>query len=150
MKKVLSLALSGILSLGLFCPTCHALRSKFTEAEDAQLRQLVQNKNPDETWDIIASRMPGEKTGRQCRDRYLYYLSPYIINTPWTDEENQLLSEKYQELGPRWRSIARFFPGRTDNQIKNRYRLLERKQRKAQRAALPDDPFDDWLGGFGF
>ena len=64
--------------------------------------------------------MEGRST-RQCRERYKTYLSPQILNAPWTPQDDQFLIEKYQEIGPRWAEIARLFKNRSDNNIKNRW-----------------------------
>ncbi|MDR1627753.1 MAG: hypothetical protein LBR79_03160 [Oscillospiraceae bacterium] len=135
MKKILSLALSGILSLGLFCPTCYAgPHLKFTEAEDAQLKQLVEEFGESQ-WGLVAERMTTPRNARQYRDRYINYLRQNITNASWTNAEEQLLLSKRQELGPNWTAIARFFPNRTEINVKNRFFTLQRQQRKAQQLA---------------
>lgn len=98
----------------------------FTVEEDRRLRYLVQFGNIT-SWEVLARHMPG-RNARQCKDRWCYYLSPDIKNTPWTDEEDRLLIEKRKELGPKWVRISKFFPNRTDVNIKNRWSVLERRR----------------------
>ena len=46
---------------------------------------------------------------------------PGVNTAPWTEYEDKLLEQKVNELGRKWSVIAKFFPGRTDINIKNRY-----------------------------
>lgn len=94
-------------------------RTKFSAAEDELLRKTVQKFGPRK-WNSIAKHIPG-RTARQCRDRFQNYLSPDLINGPWTQEEDQLLIQKVNEFGPYWSKINKFFVGRSPNNIKNRY-----------------------------
>jgi hypothetical protein len=110
-------------------------KSKFTPEEDAQLTDLVKTYGDDD-WVTIACLMPS-RTPRQCRERWNHYLTPTISSTPFTREEDLLLLTKYRELGPKWKTIAASFQGRTDINIKNRWLLLSRRHRRAE-AALDD------------
>lgn len=94
-------------------------RKKFTAEEDERLRELVQRKGAKK-WNVIASYMPG-RTGRQCRDRYHNYLVPGFFHGEWTQSEDDLLREKYNELGPQWTRITYFFQHRSANSLKNRW-----------------------------
>lgn len=105
-------------------------RSKFTKEEDELLKDLVANLG-DNNWQVISSRMPG-RNSRQCRERWQNYLCPEIINGPWTQEEDDLLVLKYNELGPSWKQISTFFPTRTDINIKSRWNLRERHIKKEE------------------
>jgi hypothetical protein len=64
--------------------------------------------------------MPG-RSGRQCRDRYRNYLCPGITTDQWTAEEDNLLRQKYAELGTQWAKIGKSFRGRTGTALKNRW-----------------------------
>lgn len=103
-------------------------RAKFTQSEDELLIQLVENFGTND-WQSISHQMPG-RNSRQCRDRWQNYLSPDVVNGPWTPEEEELLVKKYEELGPSWKQIATFFPTRTDINIKSRWHLRERRLKK--------------------
>lgn len=69
-------------------------RVPFTKAEDKKLRELV-NRHGTSNWIPISKQMPG-RNARQCRDRWLNYLSPDVVNGPWTAEEDELLVKKYE------------------------------------------------------
>ena len=93
----------------------------FSVLEDATLLNLVSIYGIGR-WKDIANLIPG-RTERQCRERYKTYLAPGIRNDPWTQEEDNLLVQKVNEIGPKWAEIAKFFNGRTDNSVKNRYNI---------------------------
>jgi hypothetical protein len=103
-------------------------RSKFTSDEDILLRDLVSDLG-EQDWSAISARMV-TRSARQCRDRWVGYLSPRIENAAWTAAEESLLLEKYAELGPRWMLIAPFFPSRTNINLKSRWHLIQRRVRK--------------------
>ena len=94
-------------------------RKLFSIEEDAKLRFLVLQYGTSD-FKKIASMMPGRST-RQVRERYKNYLSPEINNGPWSRDEDNLLRQKYNELGPKWSKIAEFFPSRSDINVKNRW-----------------------------
>lgn len=48
--------------------------------------------------------------------------------TKWTPEEEQLLEQKFEELGPHWSRMKYYFPGRTDVNLKNRWVTLRYKK----------------------
>jgi hypothetical protein len=91
-----------------------------------QIVELVRIHGEDD-WQSIASHFAG-RTARQCRERWAYYLSPSITNGPWSSEEDALLLEKFEAFGSTWNKMKSFFPGRTDINIKNRYRTLIRRR----------------------
>jgi hypothetical protein len=107
---------------------CRHPRSVFTPEEDFLLRQLV--KRFGENWELVACYLPN-RNQRQCKDRWTNYLSPTISTDPWTEEDDQLLLQKVNELGPKWTQFKIFFPHRTDANLKNRWFILIRRARKA-------------------
>ena len=100
-------------------PDKKSARQMFTMEEDNRLCELV-SEYGDRNWRVISRQMPN-RTTRQCRERYRNYLSPKVKNGPWTQEEDILLEQKYIEYGPKWATIAKFFPSRSDVNIKNRW-----------------------------
>lgn len=102
-------------------------KSRFTISEDTALKMLVSKYGTD-NWELI-SKFIGTKNIRQCHDRWYYYLSPEINKNPWTEEEDLRLWNLTSRYGRRWVQIAKHFEGRTDTQIKNRIKVLQRKFR---------------------
>jgi hypothetical protein len=107
-------------------------KSKFTAEEDAQLSDLVRTYG-DEDWFTIACLVPG-RNPRQCRERWHHYLTPTVTSDPFTPDDDARLAQKFSEIGPKWKAIAAFFPGRTDINVKNRWLLLARRNRRAESA----------------
>lgn len=102
--------------------------SKFTAEDDDRLKELVAEYG-DNAWLKIAELMPG-RNSRQCRERWMNYLSPSLNTQEWTTEEDTLLIQKQKELGTSWVRISKFFEGRTDQMCKNRFFMLKRKAEK--------------------
>ncbi|OHS96337.1 Myb-like DNA-binding domain containing protein [Tritrichomonas foetus] len=114
-------------------------RNRFTKEEDDYLKYLVEEDyfknnnhtkiclNEEPNWNEIAVKMIG-RTARQCRERYRNYLQPGINNGPWSQEEEELLEQKYREFGPQWCKLVKFFPNRSDVNIKNHYTCLLNRQ----------------------
>lgn len=98
-------------------------KNKFTYAEDRKLRKFVRLFGED--WKTIASKML-VKNARQCKDRWEKYLSPSISHNPFTLEEDIMILQYYNKIGPKWMQISRFISGRTDILVKMRYRYLTR------------------------
>ena len=103
-------------------------KDKFSKDEDEKLLQLIKE-NGIEDWSRISKQMNGRNT-RQCRERWNKYLSPHLNTNPWTEDEDDLLNKKYNEIGPSWKIIATFFQNRTDINVKNRWLKLERHRKK--------------------
>lgn len=94
-------------------------RKRFSTEEDVKLRSLV-GKGRVTSWEDIARQMP-DRSARQCRDRYQNYLRDSLVAFEWTDREDAVIREKYAELGPKWAQIANELPGRSENNVKNRW-----------------------------
>ena len=109
-------------------------RTKFSPKEDDILMREIAVNGPRK-WDVIALSLPG-RNGRQCRDRFQNYLNPSLINGPWTKEEDILLEQKFNEVGPHWNSISKYFNGRSSNNVKNRwYTYFNKKNNNKSQSA---------------
>jgi hypothetical protein len=107
-----------------------AIKQKFSPEEDQYLRHLVSRYGPSD-WKQISLHMNG-RTVRQCRERWKSYLEPSLNKLDWTAQEDQLLLQKYEEIGPKWSRLALYFHARTDIDVRNRYHRIERITKKAE------------------
>lgn len=70
------------------------------------------------------------RSPRQVREHWLNYLDPSLSKQEWTSEEDRLLHYYHAVYGKSWASIAKVFPSRNENQIKNRLKTLKRLNRQ--------------------
>jgi hypothetical protein len=109
-----------------------ASKVKFNAAEDKLLFDAVRMFGYA-NWHRIAMLIPG-RSARQCRERWTNYLSPDLFNGEWTPNDDRMLRAKYDEMGPKWVVIARFFPGRSKNSVRNRMLQLRRREEAGKRS----------------
>jgi len=120
-------------------------RRFFTPAEDALILKAY-SEHPNR-WDYIASFFKG-RNPKQIRDRYLNYLAPDLNPGPWTQAEDQLLLKLAAEYQNRWAVIAKYFPGRSPNSLKNRYhRHLKNGPFSSNSPPVKLPPISTALGG---
>ena len=106
-------------------PKYHKVNRRFTKEEDDKLRELVK-KLGEQNWLMVSSYMK-TRNSRQCKDRWFQYLSPNANVKPWTEEEELCLRYLVVELNGRWTEIAKRFPGRSDSQVRNKWRTIQRR-----------------------
>lgn len=113
----------------------NAKRFRFTERENYIIIEMV--KLYGEDWDAVSKQLPG-RTPKQIHDRYRNYLRQGLRNGPWTAKEDEILINMYNAIGPKWSKMMNNLPGRSGNDIKNRWHkhlyknYIEKENQRAQ------------------
>jgi hypothetical protein len=122
------------------------------------LTTAVKLHGEQDNWKTIALSVPG-RSNKACRKvishclsifihdltfgfvkRWLHSLSPTIRKSAWTTDEDKQLLDLYNHHGPKWSTIAREIPGRTDDACSKRYReALDPNLKKGEWSAEEDE-----------
>ena len=67
------------------------------------------------------------KSGKQCRERWINFLCPNINKGIWSEKEENILFSTQLKIGNKWSELAKLLPGRSENDIKNHFYSKLRK-----------------------
>jgi hypothetical protein len=99
-------------------------KSKWTPEEDSLLIDSVKLHGFG-NWSLVAQTIPG-RSGKQCRERWINQLCPALSRDNWTPQEDTILIQQQRLHGNVWSKIAQYLPGRSPNNVKNRWSWLSR------------------------
>jgi hypothetical protein len=105
----------------------------FTPAED---QKIIDAHSKGLPWPKIAALLAGRSSG-QVRHRFINQIDPSLKKgVPWSAQEDTIMHAAQQELGNRWTEIATRLPGRSENDVKNRWHNAKHSHaRRMKRAA---------------
>ncbi len=93
-------------------------KGAWTTEEDKTLMELI--KIHGNKWCKISEKMKN-RTGKQIRDRFYNVLDMNINKEKFSYDEDKKVLRLYTKLGPNWTHMSKHLPGRTSQQIKNRF-----------------------------
>jgi len=100
-------------------------KGPWTKEEDTLLKSWIEE-NGTEDWTHAMETIIG-RSAKQIRERWTNVLNPTLKKGKWENDEEKTLFELYLKFGSKWASLQKFFEGRTENQLKNRFYSTLRK-----------------------
>jgi myb proto-oncogene protein len=101
------------------------VKGSWKKEEDVEIMKLVSKYG--KSWSKI-SKILNTRNGKQIRDRFINVLDPEIKKGKFTDEEDRKLIQLFQQYGPKWATISKYYPNRTADMIKNRFHSSIKKK----------------------
>ena len=97
-------------------------KGKWSNEEDDLIKQLVSEHGYD--WAKI-SFIIKNRSSKQIRSRFIYYLENSLIKSRFTTEEDELVRKLFPILKNNWAKYINYLPNRSAKIIQNHYRNLK-------------------------
>ncbi|KDR18290.1 snRNA-activating protein complex subunit 4 [Zootermopsis nevadensis] len=117
-------------------------RSKWTKEEDDYLKETVERCRFGSyiPWSKVTYFMTG-RSKSQVFNRWTYSINPSIKRGRFTKEEDMLVVAAVRRYGTDFARVARFIPGRTSIQVRDRYCLFLKCEKSGNPWTTDDDAF---------
>ncbi|KAF5754292.1 putative transcription factor MYB family [Helianthus annuus] len=102
-------------------------KGAWSEDEDNKLRTYIQRYG-HWNWGLLPKFAGVSRSGKSCRLRWMNYLRPNMKHGNFSKQEDDLVIDLHNKLGNKWSRIAAKLPGRSDNEIKNRWNTHLKKR----------------------
>ena len=116
-----------------------ASKKNWSNEEDLLLSKIVSERGA-RNWSSVSKEINSlwhnskpVRIGKQCRERWFNHLNPELLKGQWSEEEDKYIIRKQLDIGNKWSEIAKYLQGRTENQVKNRWKSLKKKEEKQRK-----------------
>ena len=100
-------------------------KSKFNPEEDQKLLEIIR----------LVGHTDWNKVSLLMETR-----NPELTKAGWGPNDDRRLEEVVAEVGLGWHKVAKYFPNRAENFLRNRWQLLQRRHLKFEKLHIPCVP----------
>ncbi|MFS8031110.1 putative transcription factor MYB-HB-like family [Helianthus anomalus] len=109
-------------------------KGAWTEDEDKKLTAYI-TRYGHWNWSLLPQFAGVSRSGKSCRLRWMNYLRPNMKHGNFTEDEDNVIISLQNKIGNKWTKIAAKLPGRSDNEIKNRWNVHLKKRVQRDQAS---------------